>query len=116
MSVQNYESDWREYRRLVRRCLLIWLGYLPVCGLAAYVGAKLLDSFKPVFVVWLFWVGLLLYYGNAVQGWRCPRCGEWFFRTSWINWPLARRCLHCGLPKYAKEGQEFKAPGEPHLS
>jgi hypothetical protein len=33
--------------------------------------------------------------------WRCPRCGEHFFSKWWYGNPLARRCAHCGLPKYA---------------
>jgi hypothetical protein len=33
--------------------------------------------------------------------WPCPRCGRPFFLTwSGCNW-FARRCLHCGLPKWA---------------
>ena len=39
----------------------------------------------------------------------CPRCGELFFRKfddrpwrgAWQHNPFARRCMHCGLPKWA---------------
>ena len=42
----------------------------------------------------------------------CPRCGELFFRAfdarpwrqDWRHNPFARRCLHCGLPKWAAAG------------
>jgi hypothetical protein len=47
---------------------------------------------------------------------RCPRCGELFFhkfddrpwRMSWRHNPFARRCMHCGLPKWAA-----RDPGPP---
>lgn len=36
------------------------------------------------------------------QWWPCPRCGEAFFVRGWPpHWPVVRRCLHCGLPKWA---------------
>lgn len=30
----------------------------------------------------------------------CPRCHKWFFAT-WYRNPFARKCVHCGLPKWA---------------
>ena len=32
---------------------------------------------------------------------RYPRCGDPFFHNWWNGNGFARRCVHCGLPKYA---------------
>lgn len=40
------------------------------------------------------WLRLLL--------WRCPRCGRAFFFAKGYRNPFARRCMHCGLPKWRR--------------
>jgi hypothetical protein len=46
-------------------------------------------------------------------GFRCPRCTQHFFRrrTRWLEYgnPFARRCLNCGLPKWAEEARDSPA-------
>ena len=32
--------------------------------------------------------------------WPCPRCGRSFHLSWWYGNAFARRCVHCGLPKW----------------
>jgi hypothetical protein len=34
---------------------------------------------------------------------RCPRCGRCFFIRFPLSNSFARRCMHCGLPRWAKD-------------
>ncbi len=63
-----------------------------------------------LFMAALVWMVAFAVIGYQRGNFRCPRCGELFFqkfddrswRMSWQHNPLARRCLHCGLPKWAQ--------------
>ena len=39
---------------------------------------------------------------------RCPRCRHPFFRVWWFNNPLARKCMHCRLPKWSDTDPDDK--------
>src|SRR6266849_5578435 len=108
MSMQpDYAPAWRDFRR--RRFIFwaVFLGYMPgvlaivvaVClPLSALTGIKLDYFFYAIASCWM--VAFL------VTGWRvglipCPRCHKWFFATWWYRNPFARKCVHCGLPKWA---------------
>jgi hypothetical protein len=100
--VGHYDAEWQEYRHFRNVFLLALLAYLPVVGLIAYVGIKLFDSMVLGIVAWVFWAAVLMFTGGRLQYWRCPRCGEWFSMTWWYHLGLlARRCVNCGLRKYA---------------
>jgi hypothetical protein len=57
-------------------------------------------------VAFLFAVGLPLF-GVITAAhlkrmfWACPRCGRPFHLGWFYGNPFARRCVHCGLPKWA---------------
>lgn len=48
-------------------------------------------------------VGLLVFGLGIIRVnmWRCPRCNRLFFSKGLTLNPLARRCRHCGLAKWA---------------
>ena len=104
-----YAAAWRVYRRRRNAFLLCWLG-VPLLVVAVEVGLGPIVS-APV-VQELSLVLLFLWMTGCVLGgllWSffpCPRCGKPFHMSFlWSN-ALARRCLHCRLPKWAK------GPGE----
>jgi hypothetical protein len=97
----GYEQNWKEYKRLRNVFLFIFLSYLPVFFLVAVISSKLFHTTTPAAVVAAVWFALFAFYGIRLQRWRCPRCGKSFSATWWYNKSvLARRCVHCGLPKY----------------
>lgn len=89
---ERYERAWRNYKWRLVAFLLAWLG-LPIA-------APALDD--RIGFVWfgVLWIGSCLGTGFRLSMWRCPRCGHCFF-WNFIHNQFARRCMHCGLPKWA---------------
>jgi hypothetical protein len=97
----EFEEDWKQYRRIRNQWFFVFLGYMPVVGAIAVLSIKLFHTLTPAFVAAFVWMALFLFAGVRVNIWRCPRCGESFSGKWWYNLGfLARRCVHCGLPKY----------------
>jgi hypothetical protein len=104
----DYRAAWQEYRRLKKRCLMLFLGYVPAAFSVALISFRLFHSTAPGFVAAGAWMIWWFCECTRLNLWRCPRCGKWFSAKWWYNKGLlARRCVHCGLPKY----QEFDAMG-----
>ena len=84
----------------------IYISWIPACFAIGVLGEITLKSDVPGFVAFAVWAVAGLVVGTRVVGWRCPRCGKWFSVTSFgFNMGfLARKCAHCGLPKYANHG------------
>ena len=63
----------------------------------------------PIFVAIAVWMIAFAIVGYQKSNFACPRCGKPFFRRfddrpwrrSWVHNPFARRCMHCGLPKWS---------------
>ncbi len=110
MAVQNYESAWREYRRINRWFVLVLLGYIPVFFSVGVLGEKLFESLAPMGAGFLVWGGLIYYYILRKMIWGCPRCGKRFAFWGWFPFfgmpSLERQCTHCGLRRHAKEAVE----------
>jgi len=97
----GYEQKWSEYRRLRNTFFLVFLGAVPVFLVVSFVSEKLIHTTFPASLVAVLWLALFAFYGIRLQLWRCPRCGKWFAATWWYNKSFfARRCVHCGLPKF----------------
>jgi hypothetical protein len=99
----DYEQEWRHYKlvRNVRNFLLVAVFFFPVwfAFLPANLPARTIPSTAALCVILLVLTELRL------DTWRCPRCKHWYFtemanthilRSWWV-----RKCVHCGLPKYA---------------
>ena len=99
--MNGYEEDWREYKRVRNTFLALLALYVPVCFCIGVASVKLFHTFTPAFIVGFVWMALVAISGIRINLWRCPNCGGWFSGTWWYNLGfLARRCVHCGLPKY----------------
>ena len=98
----GYEDDWREYKPIRNIFLIVFVLYVPVCFSIGALSVQLFDTITPGFVVAFLWMVVFDVSGIRVNLWRCPNCGDWFSGTWWYNLGfLARRCVHCGLPKYS---------------
>jgi hypothetical protein len=94
-------DPWQEYRKRRNLVLFAFFGYVPVIFVIGLIISRFFHTITPIFVVAIMW---MIFYG-AVSIWfsslRCPRCGKVFFSKWWYHNGFARRCVHCGLPKYA---------------
>jgi ribosomal protein S27AE len=100
--------EWQDYRRRLVQFVLVF----PTSIFALWLVARLLLLFVPHEVV--LWIDAILMacVGLAfittivrLQAFRCPRCGNRFF-MGWYKNPFAKRCLHCGLPKWQEPPYE----------
>lgn len=97
-----YAAAWRQYKR---RRATFWLAYLG--GFAAlFLATSLYVNLTGRPANWLSPFGLLLLLLYAVTAirltrWKCPRCEQPFHLLGIYRNCFSRRCLHCGLPKWA---------------
>ena len=98
---------WRRLRVSSLLLLLVFVLYIPVMALGVFTLDAIAPGLGDRAGFWLFaaW-GVVLLVVNFYQiSFRCPGCGGWFGASnSWTN-PIARRCLHCGLARYANPAQ-----------
>lgn len=99
-----YHDAWQEFRRISRRSLLrFFLFFFGGFGLT-WAGVGTLFPNAPG---WLGpaaavpWLVALIVSNQAPLRWPCPRCAKRYFSTTWGYNTWARRCLNCGLPKWA---------------
>jgi hypothetical protein len=96
----GYVSAWQRYRRWARLRLLSFVGFVPFGAAVDHVFKWAgVPSLAPAIV--FPWVGFGIVTLIVASTMACPRCGNTFFFSWWWSNPLARRCLHCGLPKWA---------------
>ena len=95
-------DSWSVYRKRRNIWLFAFVGYVPVVFSVGVLSTRLFSTFTPAFVLAFVWMAFLVIAGNLSLGFPCPRCGKSFFAKWWYHNGFARRCVHCGLPKYAE--------------
>ncbi len=105
-----YQEEWTDYRiRAVLPWLLfpLWLVFILIFSLLGkyFTGLGDLLGFHPFFV--LFAIVGLYGLGTTVYAtvWKCPACKNYFGIRDGFDLIMkkpyrAKRCKHCGLPKY----------------
>ena len=96
----TYSEQWKNYRRWRRLLLLIFLGYIPGVWLISTSLTRYLNWEHAEMVIALSWMFAFAVIGIRFTLWPCPRCGRGFFATWWYSNQFARKCVHCGLPKW----------------
>jgi hypothetical protein len=99
--MDDYTAAWNDDRRRAGWFYFSWLGGLVVIAVGAGFARSLLGDSQTViqFLVPVYVIGFFItsYRKNRFS---CPRCGNLFFRGRfWAN-AFARKCMHCGLPKW----------------
>lgn len=95
-----YAAAWREHRRRDRWFWAAFLGYLPGVPLLGTVISGLVGHglYLPTAIAWMIAISIAGYRSGML---RCPRCGQRYYVRTFFHNGFARRCLHCGLPKWA---------------
>jgi hypothetical protein len=105
----SMHPDWQRHRFWSRLTLILWLFWcaniivFPICWA--------LNLPQSLGYCWaLGYMGFLMFASMRTSEFRCPRCGLYFFSGYWGPLPyhisFARRCVHCGLPKWADPNEE----------
>jgi hypothetical protein len=106
-----YADAWRRQRVWER---LLWV--VPLGGAAALVVViQISVSITRRPADWLRPFGFLWFIGSAVvvirrSLFRCPRCRKPFYRRRFWKNDFARRCMNCGLPKWAPGPEDKSQP------
>ena len=106
-----YSAAWRRYRRWSLAFWLAFLLYLPGLAFLSHALGWTRGDGAPVLIAAFVWIVASAAIGYVKSNFRCPRCGELFFRKfddrswrrDWQHNPFARRCMHCGLAKWSTE-------------
>ncbi len=96
-----YSTQWDDYRKRRKIFFLIFLSYLPGIYILGVPLERYLSSEIPLIVIATAWIIAFVVAGWHMNAWRCPSCQETFFRRRWVHNQFARRCVHCGLEKWA---------------
>jgi hypothetical protein len=91
---------WRDYRRRRLFAIVVFLSYMPVVAGIGMPLAKVLGE-NAIGAVALSHMAIWLLAIIRLGWFRCPRCRNAFHVLRLYGNPLARRCLHCGLAKWA---------------
>jgi hypothetical protein len=103
MRQQENHSPWQDYRRRRRIFFVIWVTYVPGVFILSYPLSKMFDSGMPVYAIAGAWMLAFVISSIYLSSFPCPRCHRSFFYTWWFHNPFARRCVHCGLPKWSDQ-------------
>jgi hypothetical protein len=108
--VGPYAEGWKRYRKFRRRQLIVWLLIFFCIAIGAILPHGVISQQWPgsEWLVAILITGMFLFWivsAIRLQLFRCPRCGERFSGTWWYNLSfLARKCVHCKLPKFSDDG------------
>jgi hypothetical protein len=102
----DYGGQWAEYKRLRNQAIIAVLSIFPLALVSrltiAFVSNRSVAHVLNV-SLGVAWMIIAYFTGARANFFPCPRCGEQFASKWWYrgNMLIARRCAHCGLPKYA---------------
>src|SRR5260370_3248799 len=96
-----YYSLWVKNRIRTRIGCFLWIGFMPAIFLSGFLFWFLFGWAWPIGAIPGIVIHMAIY--CYVIFWPCPRCGRPFNLTLWRGY-WSDNCLHCGLPKYAPNG------------
>jgi hypothetical protein len=111
-NMNDYSGNWRRYRKVNILGVLLGLsGLIVMAGLIYFNNNLFFDkNGSPVLgvVLIVIWGAAMATIAIRAHWWRCPRCGKRFgilgMRKAQGPWSwgiYSRKCVHCGLPRYA---------------
>ena len=83
---------------------------LLVVQIAVAITHRPANWMRPIGIIWFLGTAVLMVRRNLL---RCPRCENRFFIRGFGRNHFARRCLHCGLPKWAPGPEETMQIDQP---
>jgi hypothetical protein len=99
----SHSNPWEDYRARRAWFVLAFVLWIPLNVFIAFPLYRHFDSDVPIYLVASLGMGFFMIAGFRLNAFRCPRCRKPFFHTLLFSNGFARRCLHCGLPKWCDE-------------
>lgn len=108
-----YAEQWGDYRKRRLMFLIFCLGLPTPFVVMILLSQVFHDEFasnveianRVYFAMSGAWGLAWMVAWIRLMSWHCPRCDNYYF-VGLIRNPFARRCLHCGLKKWAEAEEE----------
>ncbi|MFP2928432.1 hypothetical protein ACLESO_25200 [Pyxidicoccus sp. 3LG] len=99
----DYQMAWRALRKRTYMLVVSTIAWPAIMVAVLMIQSLGWGRLGQTGFAWLAGgVFLAIAYSSVMYGtFRCPRCHHPFFRNGLSANSFARRCLHCGLPKWA---------------
>src|SRR5438128_2485026 len=97
----EYAAAWLDYKNRVRWFFGVWLGGFVIIACVVVVLDRLSLATVAFWILGPAWMISFVVVSVRLQSFKCPRCKRWFFAKWWYRNPLARKCVHCKLPKWS---------------
>jgi hypothetical protein len=98
----QFAFAWGDYRRRRRWFLRVVVGGVVIAALLAALSTWLTLGIVVFWVLGVPWIISVLVVAVLLQFFKCPRCHQPFSNGN----PFARKCLHCGLPKWSLQDSQ----------
>ncbi len=105
-----YYAPWRGYRLRFWIFWMVWVGLAFAFALGQGPLQRLPEAIRN-------FLGLavpffpFVFFPASVGRWKCPRCAKPFLTAAVFPNVFARKCVHCGLPKWAPEDPDRRGKG-----
>ena len=96
------DSPWQSCQRRERVLAAVILTYIPGVLAIGVPLNELIGSEIPIYVIALAWMLAFAASVIALNFFKCPSCQRPFFHTWLLGNIVARKCMHCGFPKWAE--------------
>ncbi len=101
-----YQHAWEIYRVQERLSRLATWGYLPGIAICWFVIKKIFNSEFLMGAVAVSWFFALIILDRKAAGFKCPRCGKYYFNRGLYHNGFTKECLNCGLKKWANSDRD----------
>src|SRR5260221_13360248 len=104
---ERYSRKWDEYHRRQKLLLAAWGTFIPGMLIVSWLLRSLtnLSSWPSGLIAFVIFGGGCFAAQSYLEHWRCPRCDEYFCWSGIVHWPIAIRCVHCGLRRYSTDAE-----------
>lgn len=109
----DYAERWRQYRKFRNLGWLLLACYFPILIVIGMFASSIHADWL-FYASWVIWVILSAILGHRIAWWRCPRCGKLF--AGYWRGSFAKKCVHCGLPKFAPNPNDLAAKRHTNMS
>ena len=101
--IVSYSEQWATLRNLERIEFWALFSLIPLFLILATLPGEF-GTNVPTFPIIAIWFVFVVAADYAALSFSCPRCDKPFFRTLFFRNGFAKKCVHCGLQKWADQG------------
>jgi len=102
----RYRVAWRTYSIYAFRYWIIFFSYIPGVFFFGWCLSFLFNDEIAYTSVAVAWMVAWIVFGFPFTRFRCPRCGEPFFKRKGYQNIFTQKCLNCGLALFSQNSHQ----------